>query len=149
MKEEHLQNSDNIVRYIKPRMIKNNQVVGEAFCLRSSRSDEKGLSVNWLEFFGGNKEHQLDQARSKCRLERSKNGRFAELNVSETRNIHSEELLEKLNLQIIQDPLEKDDNFEADPSHALIIGLPQGGTRESRIVGDLIARRINELHSAY
>ena len=96
-------------------------------------------STQLFEFFGGNREHQLDQARSKCRLERRKNVRFAELNVGEIRNLHSDELSTKLNLQIVQDPLEKDDNFEADPSYALIIGPPQGGINDARIVGNLIA----------
>jgi hypothetical protein len=42
-------------------------------------------------------------------------------------------------LGIIEAPLAPTDEFEADPSHAEIIGLPPGESDEAMLVGDLIA----------
>ena len=49
MKEGDLPADDQIVRYVKPSMIlEDGTADGSAFCLRTSRPDETGLSVNWL-----------------------------------------------------------------------------------------------------
>ncbi len=129
MKNRHLPDCDHIVRYIKPSEIENGIVNGaEAFCLSPSRPGEKGLSVNWLEVFGLDKGHQLSEVRRLSQLTLRENGRFAELQVGD---ICSKDINELNILYIVQDPLEANHNFDADPSHALIIGVPQKETEEA------------------
>ena len=50
---------------------------------------------------------------------------------------HVSEVLEELG--IIEAPRPPIDEFEADPSHAEIIGLPPGESDEAMLAGDLIA----------
>jgi hypothetical protein len=51
-------------------------------------------------------------------------------------------------LRIVHDPLDAADNFEADPSHAEIIGLPAGDSPEADLIGDLIAECVIAMHPA-
>ena len=147
MKGEDLPADDHIVRYIKPSMIlKDGSVDALDFRLRQSRPDETGLSVNWLEAFSGSKAHKLSEVRRLFRLDVRPNGRFAELNVGKILSIVSEELD---TLRIVHDPLDAEYGFEADPSHAEIIGLPPAESDQAALVSDLIAEEcIIDLHPA-
>ena len=49
-------------------------------------------------------------------------------------------------LRVIHDPLEVADNFNADPSHAEITGLPPGNSDQAIFIRDLIAKRIMAMH---
>ena len=62
MTATHLQDSDNVVRYVGGSKIReNNRVDGTAFC---RRRDEDGPSVNWLELFHGlEKQQQIAEVR--------------------------------------------------------------------------------------
>jgi hypothetical protein len=134
MTGDNLPDDHHIVRYVKPSLVEGEAVDGSAFLLRP---DEPGLSVNWLETFGGNDEnHQLSEVRRLFRLHLASNGRFAKLNVGATKRHVSEVVGE---LGIIEAPRPSTDEFEADPSHAEIIGLPPGESDEAMLVGDLIA----------
>ena len=134
MKGDNLPDDHHIVRYVKPSLVDDETVDGSAFLLRP---DENGLSVNWLEVFGGNDEHrQLGEVRRLFRLRLARNGQFAKLNVGATKR-HVSEAAEELG--IVEAPLSRTDEFEADPSHAEIIGLPPGESDEAMLVGDLIA----------
>ncbi len=146
MKGDDLPPEDHIVRYVKPSMIQENGVAdGSDFRLRPARPDEKGLSVNWLEVFGSGKAHQFNEVRRLCssRMSLSQNGRFAELNVGTLLRVVSEELD---TLRIIHDPLEAEQNYEADPSHSEVSGLPPGESEQAMLVGDLIAECVVNLH---
>ena len=126
MKGDDLPPDDHIVRYVKPSMIQENGVAdGSNFRLRPARPDEKGLSINWLEVFGSGKAHQLNEVRRLCssRMSLSQNGRFAKMNVGTILRVVSEELD---TLRIAHDPLEAEQDCEADPSHSEISGLPPG-----------------------
>ena len=138
MTGDNLPDDHHIVRYVKPSLVEDEAVDGGAFLLRP---DENGLSVNWLEIFGGNDEHsQLSEVRQLLRLEPAKSGRFAKLNVGETKRYVSESAEELgTELGIIEAPLPPSDGFEADSSHAEIIGLPSGESDEAMLIGDLIA----------
>ncbi len=146
MKGNDLPADDHVVRYVKPSMILEDGVVdGSDFRVRAVRPDETGLSVNWLEAFPGKKEHRLNEVRRLFRLRVRPNGRFAELNVDTILQAVSEELD---TLRIVHDPLEAEDGFEADPSHAEITGLPPGDSDQAALVGDLIAECIVAMHPA-
>ncbi|MDE0154402.1 MAG: hypothetical protein OXI88_18885 [Gammaproteobacteria bacterium] len=49
-------------------------------------------------------------------------------------------------LRIIHDPLDAEEEFDADPSHAEIIGLPPGDSDHALLVGDLIAECVIAMH---
>ena len=69
MKRDDLPADDQIVRYVKPSMIQDDGTAdGSDFRLRTSRLDETGLSVNWLDAFEPGKVHQLSEVRRLCRL---------------------------------------------------------------------------------
>ena len=51
-------------------------------------------------------------------------------------------------LRIIHEPLEAEEQFEADPSHAEITGLPSSGSDQAMLVGDLIAECVVAMHPA-
>lgn len=146
MKGDDLPAANHIVRYVKPSMIQEDGTAnGAEFRLRPNRPDETGVSVNWLEAFEANKAHQLAEVRRLYRLKVRKNGRFAELNIAAV----SEKVAEELTtLRIVHDPLEAEGDFEADPSHAEITGLPPGESPEADMIGDLIAECTLFMHPA-
>ena len=134
MTGDNLPDDHHIVRYVKPSLVEDEAVDGGAFLLRP---DENGLSVNWLEAFGyDDEDRQLSEVRRLSRLKLAKNGRFAKLNVGETKRYVSETVEE---LGIIEAPLAPTAECEADPSHAKITGLPPGDSDEAMLIGDLIA----------
>ena len=146
MKRGDLPAGDQIVRYVKPSMIQEDGTAdGSDFLLRSARPDETGLSVNWLEAFGPGKVHQLGEVRRLCRLHLRPNGRFAEMNIG---TVIREVAKEVDTLRVIHDPLEATEGFDADTSHAEIIGLPPGDSDQSVLVGDLIAECVIDMHPA-
>ena len=142
MKGDQLPDDDHVVRYVKPSFFLNeNKVSGDAFELRIN---ETGLSVNWLEVIDDVDDHaRINQIRRLSRLKLNRNGRFARLNVGDTIRRVLEHALE---IGIVEAPLDVFNNFEADYSHAEILGLPQtgsyDGSHESELIGDLIAKGV-------
>ena len=146
MKGNDLPASDHIVRYVKPSMIQEDGTAdGSDFRLRPDRADEAGLSVNWLEAFGPGRARQLAEVRRLCRLQLRPRGRLAEMQVGTVRRRVAGELD---TLRIVHDPLEAEEGFEADPSHAEIVGLPVGDSDQAALVGDLIAECVVDMHPA-
>ena len=146
MKRDDLPADGQIVRYVKPSMIQEDGTAdGSDFRLRLSRPDETGLSVNWLGAFGPGKVHQLNEVRRLCRIRLRPSGRLAEMNVDTVLRKVAKELD---TLRIVRDPLEAEEGFDADPSHAEMIGLPPGDSDHALLVGDLIAECVTEMHPA-
>ena len=98
-----------------------------------------------LEAFQPGRSHQLAEIRRLCRLALKPKGRFAEMNVDAVRRRVAEELD---TLRIIHDPLEAEEQFEADPSHSEITGLPPSESDQAAVVGDLIAECVVAMHPA-
>ena len=137
MKGDQLPDDDHIVRYVKPSFMLNEKVTGDVFELRNN---ETGLSVNWLESIDDVDDYsRLNQIRHLSRLTLKRNGRFAQLNVGDTIRRVLEHSLE---IGIVEAPLDATKFFEADCSHAEILGLPQTGSHESELIGDLIANGV-------
>ena len=130
----------HVVRYVRPSLVEDETVDGSAFVLRKG---EATLSVNWLEAFGGDDaDHQLSEVRRLLRLQLARSGRFAKLNVGETKRHVSECIQETgaiTRIRISAAPLDPTGEFEADPSHAAVTGLPSGDSDEALLIGDLIA----------
>ena len=144
MKGKDLPKGDRIVRYVKPSMIQEDGTAdGSDFCLRPENPNETGLSVNWLEAFEPGLAHQLAEVRRLSRLKLKPKGCFAEISVDAVRCKVAEEWD---TLRIIHDPLEAEEQFEADPSHSEVIGLPPGGSDQAMLVGDLIAECVIDMH---
>ena len=142
MTAQDLPNEDNIVRYARPKQVRDGEVDGTAFILREV---ESGLSVNWLNYFEGMaKAEQLDEVRRLIRLKVSPNGRFAELNVGTTLRQISGELSA---IRVVRSPLDAEGSFEADPSHSEVLGLPSRDTAEAEMIGDMLAECIERVHS--
>ena len=129
-----LPDDHHVVRYVKPSLVEDETIDGGAFLLRAS---ETALSVNWMEAFEGNRQDQLNEVRRLSRLNLARNGRFALLNVGETKR-HVSESVEGIGISAA--PLDPTDGFEADPSHAEITGLPPGDSDEAMLIGDMISR---------
>lgn len=148
MNSNDLPENDHIVRYVKPSNIdiESGRVNIAEFRLRENRPDEKGVSVNWLEYYKNlSKQKQLAEVRKVSRLKLRKNGRFVELNVGETKKFLSEELPD---LRIIHAPLDAEDEFPADPSHSEITGLPSGTPEQADLIAQMIVKCICNLHPA-
>ena len=143
MTGDDLPDGDHVVRYASPRLVDGRKVYGSLFQLRQT---DAGLSVNWLECFQGlSKSRQLDEVRQLSRLGMRRNGRLVELNVGVTKR-HMPTWLDAL--RFIHKPRDADDVYEADPSHSEIIGLPQEGSPQAKIVGTMIARRVTAIYPA-
>lgn len=136
---EYLSDQDNIVRYVKPTSFHNGKVNGDVFRLRS---DETGISVNWMDYFSGTKENQIKEVKRLTRLKLNKNGKYAELNVGSVCKIE----LERLEyLKVRKSPLIKTKDFEEDGSHCEIL-VQTIGDLDMALVGEKIAKCISELH---
>lgn len=118
---------------------------GSEIRLRSRGSDNTGLPVNWLEILGNTKPDQLANVRKLCRLSRKVSGRFAEINVGTVMQTVAHELH---NLLIIHDPLPATGEWDGDPSHSEIVGLPPQDSDQALLVGDLIAQCVVAMHPA-
>lgn len=138
----HLPDTDHVIRYIKPTAIDSGVVDGEGFELKHGH---KGVSVNWLEKFEGDKHDQIAEVRRRKRLDWKLSGRLAELNIGKTRR-HL--LDEEADISFVEDPLDKDGEFDADPSHCLICGIPHDPPERKQALQDMIAETIVALHPA-
>ena len=124
-----------VVRYAKPSLINDDRISGAVFVLRS---EDEGLSVNWLDFFEKcNKEQQLDKVRESSQMSMNKNGRLAELNVGITKK-HLAGELESIYF--------KHKPCDDDPSHSEVFGLPSGDTPEAELIGDMIAQTVTAVY---
>jgi hypothetical protein len=141
MSQVAVADTDHVVRYVKPTAIDAKGLVnGSDFQLRPNRPDDLGVSINWLECFSGKtKLDQVSQVRGLIRLTIKRRGCFAELNVGRTKSYLAKELSTIL---FVKDPLQASGNHPADPSHALITGLPAADTPEAEMIGDMIAECI-------
>ena len=141
MNGNDLPETDHIVRYVKPRNVEDGRVSIAEFRLREN---EKGVSVNWLEYYENlSKEEQLAEVRVASRLVLRKNSRFAELNVGRIKDFLAEELP---GLRVVHTPLAAEEEFPADPSHSEITGLPSGNSEQADLIAEMIAKCVCDLH---
>ena len=118
-----LADDNHVVRYVRGRLVHDGVVDGAAFLARKDK-DTDGLSVNWLEWFAGSLEDQVDGARQAARLLYGRTGRLARLNVGQSISFVRENHPERLALSFLHDPLPAEGKHAADPSHSLIVGAP-------------------------
>ena len=105
------------------------RVFGDGTC-------EAGLSVNWLDVFPGDTSSQLQGVARHIRLGVLSRGRFAEFTVEELKVLLAGE---NIDATVVHDPLEADDRYIDDPSHAQVFGLPSPLTDRATEVGAVLA----------
>ena len=147
MSGNDLPDDDHVVRYVKPTSVRTDgKVSGSAFCLRAHRPDDVRLSVHWLECFRyRTKNEQIAAVRRLSRLVMRKRGRLAELNIGKTKQYVLGELE---GLRFIHMPLLAAGNYEPDPAHSEIDGLPPGDSPHAELIGDLIAQSVSAIYPA-
>ncbi|MFZ1747311.1 MAG: hypothetical protein WBO24_04710 [Nitrospirales bacterium] len=136
---EFLPDEGHILRYVKPSAIDDGVIGGGAFLGRYVGDDP---SVNWVECFPGVLNNQISEIRKKSRITYAATGRLARLNIGKTRSHVSEKTNNEHNLNVIKDALEANNNYEEDPSHALMKGVLSVDDIYGEFVGDLIAECI-------
>jgi len=132
-----LPDDHHVLRYVAPKHIDNGIINGSGF-LR--RPHEQASSVNWMEWFPLPIENQVSGVRSVRRINYAKNGLLAQINVGSTKRYLEERA--QLKLSFRHDPLPAKLDQAADPSHALIHGLPALDGPRSELMLDLLAECI-------
>jgi len=140
MKGREIQEDQRVVRYVRPRLVHSTgHADPEAFVLRTldDGTPEAGLSVSWLGAFPGGTRSQLEKVTLHLRLKVTSNGRFAEFVVGDLTTLLT---AENVDSSVVHDPLEPEDDYPEDPSHALVLGLPSPSTDRATEVGAQLAR---------
>lgn len=128
-----------IARYVSGGQVDGDLISGEAFQLKPK--DDGGLSVNWPAVFDADLGLAAGEIKRRARITVRPSGRYAILNVREILDI-SRQADELNQLSVIEDPLEAEGEKLADPSHALILGLPLPDDLQAQMAGDLLARLV-------
>ena len=147
MKGDDLPEHNHFVRYAGPMRVVDacaGTVDGTLFT-RSRNKPQDNPSANWLEAFRGDREAQLNQIRGLARISLKQDGRYAECEVGEVVRAAGKHAPD---IQVLKDPLNAEDGYEADPSHAEIVGLPDPTSPKAALVGDLIAKCVIRLYPA-
>ena len=144
MRGDNLPESDHIARYCKPTQAPDGQIQASAFMLKSD-SDEKSLSVHWLEYLNGSsREHEISEIRniyaSIFRRVGAK-AKIAVLNVGDVRGEVLTESEDRRNLEVIHDPKEDE---PSDPSHSGIYNLKP----DDELIAELILETVLEDYPA-
>ena len=143
MKGDPVPDSDHISRYCGGAQIDNGKITGKAFRLRKrTGSEEKYLSVNWLEFLKkADRDAEIEEIRkvfSRKDFQLGTQAKFAVLNVGSTRTHVRTRSPDSRDLRILHEP-EVDD-----PSHSGIHNL----RLEDELIAELIAQTVKETHPA-
>ena len=140
MKGREIREDQRVARYVRPRLVHSTgHADPEAFVLRTNDdgTPEDGLSVNWLDAFPGGTRSQLEEVTRCLRLKVTRNGRFAEFVVGDLMALLA---AENVDGSVVRAPLEAEDDYPEDPSHALVLGLPPPSTDRATEVGAHLAR---------
>lgn len=139
-----LPNTDHVVRYVRPSLIRSDgSIRSAAFRLRKN---EVGLSVHWLEYwsnagFGD----AMAEIRPRSRLSLSRNGRYAELNVGRSLTVIAKVWIAA---RCVNAPLGASKTDVADPSHSEITPLPAYEDAMSIVVATAVASFVATTHPA-
>jgi hypothetical protein len=144
VKGDPVPDSDHVARYVGGSLVHEGRVDGNAFLRRRYR-DEAAPSVHWLEVLGGDVQLQLVELRRVNRLTPRPTAVFARLSVGRMRTFVAQHDPNGRDLTVIHDPMPPiPPRFpHDDPSHALIVGLPNpDDVPEAEAIGDLIAQAV-------
>lgn len=136
--------AEDVVKHVPSTFVEGNWVDGFVFLPRPLPKDHDGSSVHRLHVFSDDDAIAMENVRNVSRLKLRAGHRFAQIEVGSLVECVAEVGIEA---RVIADPLPANDQFNEDPSHALIVGLPQPGVMDD-LIGDLIRRRIKAVHLA-
>lgn len=150
MKGDPVPNEDHILRYIGGQHVDWDKdgdpvVTGGGFIARPR--DNNRPSYNWLECLHGTLEERIQTVRHTARISYSAKARLAKLNVGRVIQ-HVCENTDDICVTVIQDPLEAENEYPPDPSHALMTNVPDENDPEGELVGDLIAECVCHTYPA-
>ncbi len=133
---------DHVLRYVGGSHVDRDEegnpvVTGGGFIARP-RDDNKP-SYNWLECLDGTLEERVQQVRNAARISYGAKARLAKLNVGRVMQHVRDNTDDDRTVTVVQDPLEAEDGYPSDPSHALMTNVPDENDPEGERVGDLIA----------
>ena len=141
MKGDKLPDPNHITRFCRPMQAPEGQIQATAFMLRS---DDKYLSVNWLEYLNcSSRDHEINEIRNiySEKFNVGARAKIAVLNVGEVREKVLTESPDKRNIEVLHEPIEND---VYDPSHSGIYNLKQ----DDELIAELILETVHEVHPA-
>ena len=139
----NLSKDDNITHYVKPSKVQDDGSIDPSVFRESALHDD-GISVNWLEFFGEEREDErLRRVALSIQRETSFDGRFAEMNVGDVIDCLGARGCQG---NVLHDPQEAQNGYGPDPSHCLIQGLPVPGSKDNKLAAEAIADCVRAEH---
>ena len=139
MKGEELPDDANVVHYVSPsRVTETGEAGWEGF---RRNNDGEPPSVHWLQQLGSEKAKQVSAARKVSRVQLRSNGRLGELRVGDV-------VARRDEIRFVHDPLCATDQYPADPSHSDMMGVPERGAANERLVCEVIASCVTQMHKA-
>jgi hypothetical protein len=126
----NLPENDHVIRYLRPSTFIDDQNYGKGFLRREK---EAGVSVNHFEHF-----NDIEAIKSLKRIKYASTGILAKINIATTKAFVL--LKAKITLEFIHDPLDAENGFAADPSHALIMNMPTENSPDAQLIAVLITR---------
>jgi hypothetical protein len=147
MKGDPVPDGDHVVRYVGGTHIDGGIIHGGAFLAHRT---ERSPSVNWLECFSGILDEQVEEVRRRTRLHYGATAQLARLQVGVVRAYVAKNGPNGHSIDIVQDPLAADAAMAllADPSQAVMEGVPSADHPEGEMIGDLIAHCIKDVFPA-
>ena len=127
---------DHVLRYVGKKHVDDGVANGSGFL---ARVGEDAPSVNWMECFLLPVENQVAEVAARRRIRYEKRAQLVLLNVGQTRSYVAQNATVPVQLLFLHDPLDADDRFPEDPSHAIINDVPVINTPEGELIGDLLA----------
>jgi hypothetical protein len=151
MKGDAIPDPDHILRYVGGSHVDQSEtgqpvVLGGGFIAKPR--DNNSPSYNWLEYLKGTLLEQVAQVRASSRLSYGTKGKLVRLNVGTVRGHIKSNTEDQREVEVLHDPLEAEDDLSADPSHALMINVPDEDDPSGELVGDLISQCILEIFPA-
>jgi hypothetical protein len=133
---------DHVLRYIRKKHVDNGIVSGAGFMRRPS--EDTPPSVNWMECFTSSLEKQVAEISARRRIKYEMRGKLVRINVGHTRRYvaenakrHTTKPPSLIVLAFLHDPLRAEKEWPADPSHAVINGIPVEKTPDAELIQDL------------
>ena len=138
-----LPEEDYVLRYIGKKHVDNGVVNGSGFMRRPT--EDTPPSVNWMEYFPPPMTNQVAEISAHRRIKYEKRGKLVRINVGHTKRYVAEnarwpvaENQRAIILAFLHDPLRAENKWPADPSHAVIDGIPMEKTPDAELIRDLL-----------
>ena len=123
---------EDVFRYVPPRLIREDGGIdGSAFLPRQTDTD--GTSVHRANYYDDDVSISLKEIKRRFRCKLAKTGVFAQANVGTLRGCVVG-VAELGLLDVFEDPLVAEEEYEEDPAHALVQGLPTRGLMDELII---------------